>query len=53
MVALIYQKRCVEGLSKEQIDKEAGLNPDKVEMFIRYYYIRKEQENLETNGEDK
>lgn len=53
MAALIYQKRCVEGLSKEQIAEEAGLNPDKVEMFIRYYDIRKEQENLETNGEDK
>lgn len=53
MAALIYQKRCVEGLSKEQIAEEAGLNLDKVEMFIRYFDIRKEQENLETNEEDK
>ena len=53
MAALIYQKRCVEGLSKEQIAEEAGLNPDKVEMFIRYYDIRKEREYLETNEEDK
>lgn len=47
MAALIYQKRCVEGKSKEQIAEEAGLNPDKIEMFLRYYDIREGKENLE------
>lgn len=47
IVALIYQKRCVEGKSKEQIADEAGLNPDKIEMFLRYYDIREGKENLE------
>lgn len=47
MAALIYQKRCVEGKSKEQIADEAGLNPDKIEMFLRYYDIREGKENIE------
>ena len=47
MAALIYQKLCVEGKSKEQIAEEAGLNADKIEMFLRYYDIREGKENLE------
>ena len=33
--------------SKEQIAEEAGLNADKIEMFLRYYDIREGKENLE------
>ena len=47
MAALIYQKRCVEGKSKEQIAKEAGLNPDKIEMFVKYYDICEGKKNIE------
>lgn len=53
MAALIYQKRCVEGLSKEQIAEEAGLSPDKLELFIKYYDIRKEQEEKESEEENE
>lgn len=53
MAALIYQKRCVEGLSKEQIAEEAGLSPDKLELFIKYYDIRKEQAEKESEEENE
>lgn len=53
MAALIYQKRCVEGLSKEQIAEEAGLSPDKLELFIKYYDIRKEQAQKESEEENE
>lgn len=51
MAALIYQKRCVEGKSKKQIAEEAGLNPDKIEMFLRYYDIREGKAELESGNE--
>lgn len=51
MAALIYQKRCVERKSKEQIAEEAGLNPDKIEMFLRYYDIRESKAGLESGNE--
>ena len=53
MAALIYQKRCVEGLSKEQIAEEAGLSLDKLELFIKYYDIRKEQAQKESEEENE
>lgn len=53
MAALIYQKRCVEGLSKEQIAEEEGLSPDKLELFIKYYDIRKEQAQKEYEEENE
>lgn len=53
MAALIYQKRCVKGLNKEQIAEEAGLSPDKLELFIKYYDIRKEQAKNETEEENE
>lgn len=53
MAALIYQKRCVEGLSKEQIAEEAGLSTDKLELFIKYYDIRKEQAEKESEEENE
>ena len=53
MAALIYQKRCVEGLGKEQIAEEAGLSPDKLELFIKYYDIRKEQAEKESEEENE
>lgn len=46
MAALIYQKRCVEGKSKEQIAKETGLDPDKIDIFVKYYDIREGKENI-------
>ena len=46
MAALIYQKRCVESKSKEQIAEETGLDLNKIDMFVKYYDIREEKENL-------
>lgn len=51
MAALIYQKRCVEGQSKEQIATEAGLDLDKLELFIKYYDIREEKAKKESAEE--
>lgn len=53
MAALIYQKRCVEGLSKEQIAEEVGISPDKLDLFIKYYDIRKEQAEKEAEEENE
>ncbi len=53
MAALIYQKRCVEGLSKEQIAEESGLSPDRLELFLKYYDIRKEQADIEAEEENE
>ena len=53
MAALIYQKRCVEGLSKEQIAEESGLSPDKLDLFLKYYDIRKEQAEKESEEENE
>ena len=53
MAALIYQKRCVEGLSKEQIAEESGLRPDRLELFLKYYDIRKEQAEKEAEEENE
>lgn len=53
MAALIYQKRCVEGKSKEQIAEEAGLNPDKIEMFLKYYDIREGKAELVPENESE
>ena len=53
MAALIYQKRCVEGKSKEQIAEEAGLNPDKIDMFVKYYDIREGKVELEPVNESE
>lgn len=53
IAALIYQKRCVEGLSKEQIAEESGLRPDRLELFLKYYDIRKEQAEKEAEEENE
>ena len=53
MAALIYQKRCVEGLSKEQIAEESGLSPDRLDLFLKYYDIRKEQAEKESEEENE
>lgn len=53
MAALIYQKRCVEGLSKEQIAEESGLSPDRLELFLKYYDIRKEQADKESEEKNE
>ena len=53
MAALIYQKRCVEGLSKEQIAEESGLSPDRLELFLKYYDIRKAQADKESEEENE
>lgn len=53
MAALIYQKRCVEGKSKERIAEEAGLNPDKIDMFVKYYDIREGKAELEPKNESE
>lgn len=53
MAALIYQKRCVEGKSKEQIAEEAGLDSDKIDMFVKYYDIREGKAELEPENESE
>lgn len=53
LAALIYQKRCVEGKSKEQIATDVGLDPDKLELFVKYYDIREGKAELEPEKESE
>ena len=40
VAAYVYQKRCVEGLSKEEILSTTRLSASALEMFLKYFDIR-------------
>ena len=40
VAAFVYQKRCVEGLSIEEIMKNTRLSRDQLNMFVKYFDAR-------------
>ena len=44
LAGMIYQKRCVENKSVEEISKECGLAVNKIQLFVDYFDVRKEME---------
>lgn len=40
VAAFVYQKRCVEGLSIDDIMKNTRFTRDQLNMFVRYFYAR-------------
>ena len=40
VAAYVYQKRCVEGLSIEEIMKNTRLSRDQLNMFVKYFDAR-------------
>ena len=40
VAAFVYQKRCVEGLSIEEIMKNTSLSRDQLNMFVKYFDAR-------------
>ena len=48
VAAFVYQKRCVEGLTIEEIMKNTRLTRDQLNMFVRYFDAR---QNAATNKE--
>ena len=40
MAALIYQKRCVEKLSVDEISEECGIPTHKIQLFVDYFDAR-------------
>lgn len=45
VAAYVYQKRCVEGLSIEEIVKTTRLSEEAVNMFLKYFDVRHNQDN--------
>lgn len=48
VAAFVYQKRCVEGLTIEEIMKNTRLTREQLNMFVRYFDVR---QNAVTNKE--
>lgn len=45
VAAYVYQKRCVEGLNIEEIVKTTRLSEEAVNMFVKYFDVRHNQNN--------
>lgn len=45
IAAFVYQKRCVENLSIEEIMKTSRLSEEALKMFVKYYDIRHDVKN--------
>lgn len=45
VAAYVYQKRCVEGLNIEEIVKTTRLSEEAVNMFMKYFDVRHNQNN--------
>ena len=45
VAAYVYQKRCVEGLNIEEIVKTTRLSEEAVNMFMKYFDVRHNQDN--------
>ena len=46
VAAFVYQKRCVEGLSIEEIMKNTRLSRDQLNMFVKYFDTRQRASKL-------
>ena len=46
VAAFVYQKRCVEGLSNEEIMKNTRLSRDQLNMFVKYFDTRQRASKL-------
>lgn len=44
MAGMIYQKRCVENKSVEEISHECGLAANKIQLFVDYFDVRRKME---------
>ena len=45
VAAYVYQKHCVEGLSIEKMMKTTRLSEDALNMFVKYFDVRHNQDN--------
>ena len=45
VAAYVYQKHCVEGLSIEKMMKTTRLSEDALNMFVKYFDARHNQDN--------
>jgi len=43
--AYLYQKVCVEGLSKEEVSKESGFPVEDISVLVDYFNVRKLRDN--------
>jgi len=44
LARLFYQKRCIEHKDVDEISKECGLAPDKIQVFVDYFDVQEETE---------